>query len=343
MNAVHQCMATLASGSPLDHVLPHKLHAEPLLKVQIGGPEYSNSLFGIKNGVYELYITNHMLMATVAALVVLAWAFSARNRIRVTGRTADDYVTKGRIAQIFEVLLTFLREEMARPALGHLTDKYIGYIWTTFFFILTANLLGMIPFAELLGIVSGGRLQHIGGTATGNLAVTAILASCSFFMILFCGLREQGPIYFAHFAPVPLWPVMKGASPLMLPVAILLILLEIVGMFVKPFALCMRLFANMLAGHMVLASLLGMIFLAAAGLGSAGGYAISVPVLIGSLLISLLELFVCFLQAYIFTFLTVLFIAQGAVHHEEHAHDKHEYDGPEHGLNHLSEAGLHSH
>lgn len=336
-------VTSLAAGSPLDHVLPHKLHHEPLFTVKVGGPELNNELFNIYDGVYSFYITNHMLMVVVAAVVVLLLAFSSRKRIEVTGTKVEDYVTKGRLSQTFEVLLTFLREEMVRPALGNLTDKYIGYIWTTFFFILTANLLGMIPLAELLDTFSDGRLRHIGGTATGNLAVTGVLAIVSFFMMLLSGVREQGLRYFAHFAPVPLWPVMKGASAGMLPVSLLLVLLEIVGAFVKPFALCMRLFANMLAGHMVLAALIGLIFLAATGMGTAGGYGVSVPVILFLVMISMLELFVCFLQAYIFTFLTVLFIAQGAVHHDEHAHDKHEFEGPAHGLAQITDAGRHAH
>ena len=291
---------SLAAMDPLSHVLPH-----PLLH---DGPAW---------------LSNHMLMATVAALLVVAVFSWMTGKLRPRGSDVESYIVRGRVAQIFEVLLVFLREEMARPALGKLTDKYIGFIWTVFFFILFSNLLGMIPLGEIGGLIHPS-LAHIGGTATANLAVTAVLAGIALFMIFFTGIREQGPKYFAHFSPVPLWPFMKDSSPALLPVAVLLILLEIVGAFVKPFALCMRLFANMLAGHMVLAALIGLIFVAAEGLGSMA-YGISIPVIGGALAISLLELFVSFLQAYIFTFLTVLFIAQGAVHH----HDEHHGEEPD--------------
>jgi F-type H+-transporting ATPase subunit a len=308
---------TLAAASLLDHVLPHELfHIGPIT------------------------VTNHRLMMTIAAVLMLVVFFRAARAISVRGSGADAYVTKGRVSQIIEVVLVYLRDEMARPVLGKLTDRYIGYIWTTFFFILFCNLLGMVPWSNAAHMVawvagvdehSAMHLDHWQGTPTGNINVTGALAIVSFFMILFVGIRHSGLSYFAHFAPVPLWPVMKGSSPAMLPVAILLIILEIMGQFIKPFALAMRLFANMLAGHMVLGALIALIFIAAAGLGTIGGYALSLPVIAGSLAMSLLELFVAFLQAYIFAFLTVLFIAQGAVHeHEEHDHEFEPHDEHEH-------------
>jgi len=292
---------TLAAHGPLDHVLPHVLF-------ELG----------------PVTVTNHMFMLTVAAaLTVLLLRYAARH-IAVTGNQPADFTTKNKFAHVIEVLLIFLREEMTRPSLGHLTEKYIGYIWTTFFFILSCNLVGLFPLAEFFNVLFG--LEHLGGTPTGNINVTAALAVVSFFMMQYVGIKEQGTKYFAHFAPVPF------SSPLMVPLALLLVILEIVGSFVKPFALCMRLFANMLAGHMVLASLMLLIFLT----GNAAGYFLAVPVMAGSLMFMLLEIFVAFLQAYIFTFLTVLFIAQGAVHHdEEHEHEPHdenEHLGLEEGM-----------
>lgn len=291
---------TLGAGDLISHVIPHDLFTL--------GP---------------ITFTNHMLMALVSAVVLVLVMLNVAKRIavRADANTVDDYMTKGRVANIFEVILIFLREEMARPALGKLTDRYIGYIWTTFFFILFCNVLGLVPIGSLLGFVDP-HLVHFGGTATGNIAVTATLAVISFVMILFVGIREHGLRYFLHFAPVPLWPLMKGASPGLMPVALLLILLEIVGAFIKPFALCMRLFANMLAGHLVLAALVGMIFLAKSAAVQGG---VAIPVVLGATAMSGLELFVAFLQAYIFTFLTVLFIAQGAVHeHDDHPHEPHD-------------------
>lgn len=304
----------LAQSSPLEHVLSHPLSDGPLRG------------FG-----FEVVVNNHMVMATIAAvlmLVIFAWV---AGKMKPRGTDTEAYVTKGRVTQTFEVILVFLRDEMTRPALGDLTDKYIGYVWTTFFFVLFCNVLGLVPLGEMLGLFHLGspRLGHLGGTATGNINVTAVLALISLFMIFFVGIRERGLAYFSHFAPVPIWPIMKDSSPGMLPIALLLVVLEVVGAAVKPFALCMRLFANMLAGHMVIASLIGLIFLAADGLGALA-YGVSVPVLAGSLFICLLELFVAFLQAYIFAFLTVLFIAQGAVH-EEHGHGEADPQSLSHG------------
>jgi len=122
------------------------------------------------------------------------------------------------------------------------------------------------------------------------------------------GLRLGGTHYLAHFCPGPLW-----LAPLLIPV-------EIIGTFAKTAALAIRLFANMLAGHVLLAVLLSFIFLSAHSMGTAGGLGIAVPVVIGSVAVNLLELFVAFLQAYIFTFLTTLFIGQSVVFHHGDEH-----------------------
>ena len=295
MILVQPILAAGGGGSGLmSHVLPHALSDEPLFHI----------------GDYEFYPTNHLIMTLVAAgLMVLVFSHVAK-RARTQGAGVDAYVTKGRVAQLFEVICVFLREEVARPALGVLTDKYIKFIWTTFFFVLFCNLLGMIPLGPILRFIAGNNphFEHWGGTATGSISVTAGLAIVSFIAIHFVGIREQGWRYFAHFNPGPAY-----MAPLLVP-------LELAGALVKPFALCVRLFANMVAGHLVLAALIGLIFMAGKA-SAAVGYGVVIPALGGALALSLLELFVAFLQAFIFTFLTVLFIAAGAVHeHEEHGH-----------------------
>jgi F-type H+-transporting ATPase subunit a len=154
---------------------------------------------------------------------------------------------------------------------------------------------------------------HIGGTATGNIWVTATLALMTMGMMVVNGLRLGGKHYLAHFCPGPLW------------LAPLLVIVEIIGLVAKIFALAVRLFANMIAGHILLAVLLGFILSAAAAMGAGGGFGIAVPVVLGSVAINLLELFVAFLQAFIFTFLTTLFIGQSVVfHHDDHGHEGHE-------------------
>ncbi len=147
---------------------------------------------------------------------------------------------------------------------------------------------------------------HLGGTATGNIWMTATLALVTMVMMVINGLRLGGKAYLAHFCPGPLW-----MAPLLVPV-------EIIGLIAKVFALAVRLFANMIAGHILLAVLLS--FIMAAGAKSTGlGLGVGVLVVAGSVAINFLELFVAFLQAFIFTFLTTLFIGMSVVfHHDDH-------------------------
>lgn len=291
MNGV--ALLTLAEGNLLVHVLPH-----PVFEVA------------------GLTVTNHMLMGLVAAALVLVTFSYVAARVRTSGEGVEAYVTRGRVAQMFEVICIYLRENVARPNLGDLTDKYIYYIWTVFFFVLFCNLLGLVPIGPIAGLIMGDpAASHIAGTATSNLNVTGALALISFVAIVGVGVHEQGLRYFAHFAPVPFkpWP--------MIPLAVFLVVLEGAGLLIKVVVLAMRLFGNMLAGHLVLAAMIAMIF-TFAKVSAATGYAVGVGVMIGATAISLLELFVSFLQAFIFTFLTVLFIAAGAVQHGDHGHDE---------------------
>jgi F-type H+-transporting ATPase subunit a len=286
-------LLTLAEDDLLSHVLPHPV-------MEVGG----------------LTITNHMLMGLVAAALVLVIFAYVASRVRTKGDGIDAYVTKGRVAQTFEVICVYLRENVARPNLGDLTDKYIYYIWTVFFFVLFCNLLGMVPIGPIAALImQDPHASHIAGTATSNLNVTGSLALISFIAIIGVGVHEQGVSYFKHFAPVPFkpWP--------MIPLAVFLIVLESAGLVIKVVVLAMRLFGNMLAGHLVLAALIAMIF-TFAKVSALLGYSVGIGVMVGATAISILELFVAFLQAFIFTFLTVLFIAAGAVHHGEHGHDE---------------------
>jgi F-type H+-transporting ATPase subunit a len=177
-----------------------------------------------------------------------------------------------------------------------------------FFFVLTVNILGLLPIPAVSSLFG----LHLGGTATGNIWVTATLALITMAMMVINGLRIGGKSYIAHFCPGPIW-----MAPLLVPV-------EIIGLIAKVFALAVRLFANMIAGHILLAVLLS--FIMSAGSISAGlGLGVAVPVVLGSAAINLLELFVAFLQAFIFTFLTTLFIGMSVVfHHDEHHEHHHE-------------------
>lgn len=238
----------------------------PEIRVPIGGR------------VLDLSITKHTVFLWIAALIlVLVLTITVRKR---------SLVPKG-FYSATESFVGFIREEMAVKNIGrHDADRYVPYLCTVFFFILTANLLGLIPYSS---------------TATGNLGVTAALAFTSLVMTLIAGMRGQGVIgYWAHIVPagVPWW-----LYPIMVPI-------ELLGLLARPFALAIRLFANMVAGHIVIFFLLGLIFL----LQAVAIYIAPVSVAFATAMY-LLELFVAFLQAYIFTMLSALFIGLAS-----HAH-----------------------
>jgi F-type H+-transporting ATPase subunit a len=234
----------------------------------------------------DFSITKHVVFLWVAAVIlcVLAiWAARRNQRQRIpTG-----------FGNLVEVFVQFIRDEIVLPNMGPKGVKYMPYLLTTFFFILIMNLLGLIPY---------------GASATGNVSVTAGLAIIAFVMIQASAIRAQGiGHYLAHLTGGVHWALW----PIMIPI-------EILGLFTKPFALCIRLFANMTGGHIVIVSLIGLIFIFQS-------YVIAIGPVGFVLGINFLELFVAFLQAYIFTMLTSLFMglgmqAGGHDEHEEHAH-----------------------
>jgi F-type H+-transporting ATPase subunit a len=239
-----------------------------------------------QNGCYDLRPTKSILMMWIAAALLLIFVLGYSHR------DSSKLVPKGVAANVIEVLVLFVRDEIAVKNIGkHEAPRYTTYLTTLFFFILTMNWLGLIPNF---------------GSATGNLAVTVALASCTFVLTQIAAIRSAGfGGYLAHLTggtPMWLWPIM-------IPV-------EILGLFTKPFALTVRLFANMLAGHMVLFFLLGLIFMLHPALA-----VVSVPM---ATAIYFLEIFVGLVQAYIFTLLSALFIGMAVAmgHHggPEEAH-----------------------
>lgn len=273
----------LAASDPLTHVLSH-----PLITLEDG----------------TVVLDNHIVMQVVATVLTLGLIISAfRSRAHAGGSEVEAMVPKGS-ANFFEAICNYLRNEVARPALQQYTDRFIPYIWSVFFFILFCNLLGMIPINAFLGLFMA-HPPHIGGTPTGNIKVTATLAIFTMLMMVVNGLRLGGKHYLAHFCPGPLW-----LAPLLVPV-------EIVGLFAKIFALTVRLFANMMAGHILLATLIGF----ATVMSGVIGIGIAIPSILGAVAISMLEIFVALLQAFIFTFLTALFLGQSIVfHHDDSGH-----------------------
>ena len=272
----------LASGdNPLIHVVDH-----PWIK--------------ILDGRFTL-ISNHVIMMLIAAVLLML----ALPRIVRAKTGADDVerLTPTGMRNFIETICAFLRDTVAKPNLGPYTDRFIVYIWTAFFFVLTCNLLGLLPLEPITKPIFG---HGVYGTATGNIWTTATLAVSTLFMIVVNGLRLHGMAYVKHFFMGPF------------PINLLIAGLEVIGLLAKTFALCVRLFANMVAGHVLLAVLLSFIAMAGA-VSAAVGFAIAIPVVLGSVAITLLELFVAFLQAFIFTFLSCVFIGMAVnIHHDDH-------------------------
>lgn len=303
------------AGNPVTHAVPHAI-SEEIFRVSVGDGDMP--ALNIYDGVYRFFITNHLMMTAVSAIVLLVTFWYVSGRVRVKGNDLASYQTRGRFSQLFETMCTFIRDEVARPNLHGLTDKYIYYIWTIFFFVLFANVLGLIPIGSIAYLITGDvHHTHFGGSATGNLSLTGVLALLSFIAVIFIGIRETGAkAFFSHFNPVG-WD-----DPKMLAIGIPLYVLEWVGLVIKCVVLAMRLFGTMMAGHLVVAAFIGLVFVAyefSTGL----AYGVEVAVILGGIVLTLLELFICFLQAFVFTFLTVLFIAMTASEHgDDHHHDE---------------------
>jgi len=231
----------------------------------------------------DMSLTKHVVFMWVAALILILFT------VRVARSNARRIVAKG-AGNLMEIFLLFVRDEIILPNMGPDGLRYLPYLLTTFFFILVMNLLGLIPY---------------GATSTSNVNVTAGLAIIAFIMIQYSAIRAQGlKHYLVHLTGGVHWALW----PIMIPI-------EILGLFTKPFALCIRLFANMTGGHIVIVSLIGLIFIFQS-------YVIAIAPVSFVVGIMFLELFVAFLQAYIFTMLTSLFMGLGmqAESHEAHGH-----------------------
>jgi F-type H+-transporting ATPase subunit a len=272
-------MAAEHGHSPLSHVVDHPTMELPYWRFPYGWEIDLPTIAGVQ-------ITRFMVTELIAAaLMLLILPLIAR-------RAASDHVARGWFNNMMEAMMLFVRDQVARPAIGgHGADAFLPFLWTLFFFILFNNLLGLIP-----GMAS----------ATGNINVTAVLALMTLTTVVLAGMREMGAVGFW----IGIVPHLDVPVLLKVPLWGLMFLIEVAGLLIRHVVLAVRLFANMFAGHVVLAVILGFILMAR-------GSSLYVPVVassvIGVILLSLLELFVAFLQAYIFTVLSALFIGS-AVH-----------------------------
>jgi F-type H+-transporting ATPase subunit a len=232
----------------------------------------------------EFQLTKFMVLEVVVAVLLLA-VF-----IPLARRAQRETIPKGRFWNLFEAMLVFLRDEVARPAIGRADgDRFVPYLWTVFMFILFCNLMGLIPFA---------------GSATAHLSVTGPLALCTFAIVLASGMQKLGVAGYWK-AQVP---HMDLPGPMGIVLKPLIFVLEIVGMMIRHSVLAVRLFANIFGGHTVLAAVLLICVVGLAQAGSSLTYAVAPITVLGVAALSVLELFIAFLQAYIFTFLSALFI-----------------------------------
>jgi len=283
----------IASNNPIHHIL-------------------DKPVSGIESG-----FTIHMASLFIAAIVTLIVLRYSAKRISVGDQSlgTDRYLTKGRIPQLVEVITLYMRDSVIKPVLGKDTDRFLPYLLSVFYFILTCNLLGMIPLADIQVVIGKLAMERetdwivLGGTATSNINITIGLALVSFFVIQVHAFRSLGIGGWAHH--------LTGGAPLyLLPI---MLPIEFMGMFIKPAALAIRLFANMVGGHTMLAvlTMFGMMAFEATSSWFLTG-SIGIVSTIAAVIISFLELFVSFLQAFIFMFLTTVFIGQMSHHGDEH-------------------------
>jgi F-type H+-transporting ATPase subunit a len=229
--------------------------------------------------------TKHLVyMLLAAALVALVFILSAR---AVAGAQARGRPPKG-FSGAIEALALWVRQEVVLPNVGHHGEGYAPYLLTVFFFVLAMNLLGLLPW---------------GATATSNISVTAALAIMAFVVIELTGMRAlglKGYMKTIFYLP-PGLPGGPGGAVLKVLLLVVMTPIEIIGKLAKPFALAVRLFANMTSGHVLVLALLGLTFLFKS-------YAVGIGAALLATGVMMLEVFVAFLQAFVFTLLTAVFI-----------------------------------
>ena len=281
----------------------HAMDGKVLIPQPFGTLE---SLYARRSG---LAISKYMLLELVVAAVMLL-LFS-----RLARHLSDGDRPRGKFANLFEAFLVFIRDQIARPAIDdppghghdqdaggkaaptHRGDQFVPMLWTLFFFVLGCNLLGMVPWA---------------GSPTASFSVTLALAGATFATGMLSGMKQFGFLGF-FLNQVPPIDMPAYLLPLKIVISVGLFLIEMLGLCIKHLILAVRLLANMVAGHLVLLGIMGLITAAASA--STGMWATVTSIsVVSATLFSVLELFVAFLQAYIFTFLSALFIG-AAVHH----------------------------
>lgn len=255
----------------------YALYHEKIVKADASGAlTFDEKGHATNDRVWDFSITKSVLMILVTSLLML-WIFGSMAR-----NYKKSLVPSG-VGKIFEPLVLFVRDEIAKPNIGANYKKYMSYLLTVFFFILFLNAFGLMPF---------------GINVTGNIAITVSLALITFFVTQFTANKH----YWKHIFWMPGVPV---------PMKFVMAAIELLGIFIKPFSLLVRLFANMTAGHIVIMTLISLIYLYKNWIAGT-----MFPLL--TLMLYLIELLVAFLQAYIFTMLSAVYFGMA---NEEHGHE----------------------
>jgi F-type H+-transporting ATPase subunit a len=267
--------------------IPQPFHLEkPIWEPHTGNPAIDSVLATFVEPL-DLKLTKFMVLEVVAAIILCVVFIGIAQHITKNDRA------KGRWWNLVEAFLLYFRDNVARPAIGkHDGDRFLPFIWTLFFFVLVCNLLGMVPWA---------------GSPTGSIATTGALALATFVTVIGSGMAKLGVVGFWK-AQVPHMDMHIGLAVLLVP---MIFAIEMLGLVIKHFVLAVRLLANMMAGHLVLAVLVA--FIGVSSSSTILWLGVTPVTVLGASALSLLELFVAFLQAYLFAFLSALFIGM-AVH-----------------------------
>lgn len=259
-------------------------------------PAYEVNEAGVKQHSFlDFSLSSHLVFFWLAGFLTLGLFYAQARRYKSgVGRTT---APAGGLQNLLEILVIFIRDEVAKPNIPGKHLKFTPYLLTAFFMVLFMNLFGLVPW---------------GVSSTADVTVTAVLALVTFLVTQLSASKD----HWAHvfwFPGVPAW------------IRIILTPVEIIGLFTKPFALCIRLFANMASGKVLIYSIIGLIFVFYNLFGSGIAYGTSWLWVLFALFIFVIKVVVAFLQAYIFTMLSSLFIGLAVAehHHEEHAHEAH--------------------
>ena len=290
-NVLGQEPGAPAAGANVDIITPHITDAHHL-EVPYWKPPFVTEVdlprgwvVPIGSVALDLSPTKHVVMLLLAsALTAMLLIYSARSQAR---QHISHGHSKG-VAGAIEAVVLYMRDEVILPNVGPHGKGFVPYLLTIFFFILGANLLGLFPYLS---------------TATGNISVTAALALMTFLVIEIAGIRAQG---LGYLNTIIFWPHDMSLG-MRIPMSMIITPIELVGKIARPFALAIRLFANMTAGHIAVLAFLGMIFLFA-NVVSMAPFAMAIGIM-------MLELVVAVIQAFVFTLLASVFIGQVRVAH----------------------------